>query len=103
MSTQKNTRSPRPDKAAFQRVASGEEKLFELNPNFDRPPRTDKGDLGAIRYSYKLAHRRITNGGWTHEVTERQLPNAKEIAGVNMRLEPGAYRLGALPAKADSS
>ena len=31
-------------------------------------------------------------GGWAREVTVRDLPVAKSMAGVNMRLDPGAVR-----------
>lgn len=31
-------------------------------------------------------------GGWSREVTARELPIAKELAGVNMRLETGGIR-----------
>ena len=35
---------------------------------------------------------RAEGGGWTHQVTERELPLSKEIAGVNMRIVSGAFR-----------
>jgi oxalate decarboxylase len=66
--------------------------LLHENPSANNPPATDQGDAGAIWYSFNLAHRRETAGGWTHQVTERDLPNSKDVAGVNMRLAAGAYR-----------
>ena len=66
--------------------------LSGQNPSSKLPPATDKGDVGAIWYSYSLAHRRITDGGWTHQVTQREIPNSKDLAGVNMRLAAGSYR-----------
>ena len=66
--------------------------LSRQNPNSNSPPPTDKADVGAIWYSYSLTHRRITAGGWTHQVTQRELPTSKDLAGVNMRLSAGSYR-----------
>ncbi|MBS0640187.1 MAG: cupin domain-containing protein, partial [Proteobacteria bacterium] len=56
------------------------------------PPPTDKGNLGSLKYSFSQAHNRRTKAGWAREVTVRQLPIAKAIAGVNMRLEAGGIR-----------
>jgi oxalate decarboxylase len=56
------------------------------------PPATDEGTVPNLRFSFADAHNRIELGGWAREVTERELPVAKELAGVNMRLEPGAVR-----------
>ena len=66
--------------------------LRALNPNSDMPPATDHGDVGPVWYSFDLTHRRVQEGGWTHEVTERELPLSKELAGVNMRLTRGSFR-----------
>ena len=35
---------------------------------------------------------KMRRGGWSREVTQRELPIAKTIAGVNMRLTPGGVR-----------
>jgi oxalate decarboxylase len=48
--------------------------------------------VGPIWYSFDLTHKRIQEGGWTHQVTQRELPSSKEIAGVNMRLTAGSFR-----------
>jgi oxalate decarboxylase len=66
--------------------------LLKENPNSNMPPDTDAGDVGPIWYSFDLVKKRIEEGGWTHEVTERVLPSSKDIAGVNMRLTAGSYR-----------
>jgi oxalate decarboxylase len=68
------------------------EALRDENPNSNTPPPTDHGDFGPIWYSFELAHRRVEEGGWTHQVTERELPSSKDIAGVNMRLTAGSFR-----------
>jgi oxalate decarboxylase len=62
------------------------------NPEANMPPSTDRGDVEPIWYSFELAHRRIQEGGWTRQVTQRELPSSKDLAGVNMRLTAGSYR-----------
>jgi oxalate decarboxylase len=34
----------------------------------------------------------VEEGGWTHQVTQRELPPSTEITGVNMRLTRGSFR-----------
>lgn len=62
------------------------------NPNLICPPATDEGSVDNMRWSFADSHMRIQPGGWTHEVTTRELPSSTTIAGVNMRLEPGGVR-----------
>jgi oxalate decarboxylase len=66
--------------------------LLAENPNSNTPPPTDHGDVVPLWYSFDLVKKRVEEGGWTHEVTQRELPSSKEIAGVNMRLTAGSYR-----------
>jgi oxalate decarboxylase len=66
--------------------------LLAENPNANTPPPTDHGDIGPIWYSFDLAHKRVGEGGWTHQVTQRELPSSMEITGVNMRLTRGSFR-----------
>jgi oxalate decarboxylase len=66
--------------------------LLNQNPNSNTPPPTDRGDVGAIWYSFDLVHKRIQEGGWTRQVTQRELPSSKDLAGVNMRLTAGSFR-----------
>jgi oxalate decarboxylase len=66
--------------------------LLDENPNSNMPPATDHGDIGPIWYSFDLVHKRVQEGGWTHQVTQRELPSSKDIAGVNMRLTAGSFR-----------
>lgn len=56
------------------------------------PPASDSGTLGNLRFSFSDAHQRLEKGGWAREVTNRELPASTQMAGVNMALEPGAYR-----------
>jgi oxalate decarboxylase len=56
--------------------------LLAENPNSNQPPFTDHGNPGAIWFPFDLAPKRIQAGGWTHQVTQRELPTSKDIAVV---------------------
>lgn len=62
------------------------------NPDLLNPPSTDAGTIPNLRFSFADAHMRQTDGGWTRQVTERELGISKKIAGVEMRLNAGAIR-----------
>src|SRR6516225_12471836 len=66
--------------------------LAGANPSSYLPPITDRGDVIPIWYSFDLTHRRIQDGGWTRQVTARELPSSRDLAGVTMRLTAGSYR-----------
>jgi oxalate decarboxylase len=63
-----------------------------LNPDELNPPPTDHGNLGTLKYSFSEAHNRHTDAGWAREVTVRNFPISKMMAGVDMRLPKGAVR-----------
>src|ERR1700730_4960099 len=62
------------------------------NPDLLNPPATDSGTLPNLRFSFADAHVRQSSGGWTRQVTARELGVSKNIAGVNMRLNAGGVR-----------
>ena len=62
------------------------------NPDLLMPPSTDHGTLPNLRFSFSDAHMRLETGGWTRQVTVRELGISKSIAGVNMRLNTGGVR-----------
>jgi oxalate decarboxylase len=62
------------------------------NPDVLVPPSTDNGTLPNLRFSFADAHMRLETGGWTRQVTVRELGIAKTLAGVNMRLNAGGVR-----------
>jgi oxalate decarboxylase len=66
--------------------------LERENPDHVAAPRTDSGTVPNLKFSFAAAHNRLLPGGWAREVTTRELPIATELAGVNMRLEPGGAR-----------
>ncbi len=62
------------------------------NPDLLAPPPTDRGTLPNLRFSFADAHTRLESGGWTRQITVRELGISTSIAGVNMRLNAGAVR-----------
>ena len=62
------------------------------NPDLYVPPATDHGTLPNLRFSFADAHMRLETGGWTRQVTVRELGVPTDIAGVNMRLNRGGVR-----------
>ena len=62
------------------------------NPDILSPPATDHGTLPNLRFSFDDSHMRLEPGGWTRQVTVRELGVSKNIAGVNMRLNAGGVR-----------
>src|SRR6266446_940526 len=62
------------------------------NPDLISPPATDHGTLPNLRFSFDDSHVALQSGGWTRQVTTRELGISKNIAGVNMRLNAGGVR-----------
>ena len=66
--------------------------LDAANPDSDNPVATDAGGVQTFKYPFSFAHKRLHEGGWSREVTQRELSVAKSLAGVNMRLTAGGVR-----------
>jgi oxalate decarboxylase len=66
--------------------------LDAQNPDASNPPSTDAGGLPPFKYPFSFAHKRLHAGGWSREVTVRELGVSKTMAGVNMRLTAGGVR-----------
>ncbi|KAE8445328.1 hypothetical protein EG329_013566 [Mollisiaceae sp. DMI_Dod_QoI] len=67
----------------------------KLNPDIFAPPGTDSGDVPQAQWPLGLSHNRFGTGkqsGWARQQNTDQLPAATEMAGVDMRLAPHAYR-----------
>jgi oxalate decarboxylase len=63
------------------------------NPDSMWPPSTDSKSLVQnFKYPFSFANKRTYEGGWSREVTVRELPVSKTLAGVNMRLTAGGVR-----------
>jgi oxalate decarboxylase len=89
--------------AALQKIAAADRSKSDpgpANPGLDGqnpdsiwPPATDSKSLVQnFKYPFSFANKRTYEGGWSREVTVRELPVSKSLAGVNMRLTPGGVR-----------
>jgi oxalate decarboxylase len=66
--------------------------LDRQNPDSVWAPPTDAGGQPPFKYSFSLSHKRLEDGGWTRQVTVRDFPLSKKMAGVEMRLITGGIR-----------
>ena len=66
--------------------------LDAANPDSTNPPATDAGGVQTFKYPFSFSHKRLHEGGWSREVTMRELAVSKSMAGVNMRLTAGGVR-----------
>src|SRR5258708_29291969 len=66
--------------------------LDRQNPDILTPPSTDAGTIPNMKFSFSMAHNRLLTRGWARQVTDRDMPIATTLAGVNMRLNPGGVR-----------
>ena len=66
--------------------------LDAANPDSVTPPPTDAGGVQTFKYPFSFSHKRLHEGGWSREVTMRELPVSKTMAGVDMRLTAGGVR-----------
>jgi oxalate decarboxylase len=63
------------------------------NPDPTWPPATDSKSLvQTFKYPFSFANKRTYEGGWSREVTIRELAVSTTLAGVNMRLTAGGVR-----------
>jgi oxalate decarboxylase len=62
------------------------------NPDLFAAPGTDHGAIPNLRFPIGTAHNRVEDGDWAREITVRELPAAKTMAEVCMRLDSGMVR-----------
>ncbi|MET0967817.1 MAG: oxalate decarboxylase family bicupin [Tardiphaga sp.] len=88
------TGTPQPQRPGHGGTDPGPRNLSRdaQNPDLLVPPATDHGTLPNLRFSFSDAHVRQESGGWTRQVTVRELGVSKDVAGVNMRLNSGGVR-----------
>ena len=91
---QTNEATPQPQRPGHGGTDPGPRNLMRdrQNPDLLVPPSTDHGTLPNLRFSFSDAHVRLESGGWTRQVTVRELGVSKNIAGVDMRLNAGGVR-----------
>ncbi|PHH68665.1 hypothetical protein CDD83_6016 [Cordyceps sp. RAO-2017] len=66
-----------------------------LNPDTFAAPGTDRGNVPNAKWPLGLSHNRPGyrgRAGWARQQNTAVLPNAKRMAGVDMKLAPHAYR-----------
>uniref|UniRef100_D8Q486 Oxalate oxidase n=1 Tax=Schizophyllum commune (strain H4-8 / FGSC 9210) TaxID=578458 RepID=D8Q486_SCHCM len=68
------------------------EEIDLQNPDLLAPPSTDHGSFDNAKWPFSLSHNRLQTGGWARQQNIGDMPLATEMAGVNMRLLPGAVR-----------
>src|SRR6185436_16795111 len=92
--TQANWKSPQPIRGNLGASILGPRNVPVERENRDllASPSTDSGTIPNLKFSFAAARNRLLTGGWAREVTVRELPVAKELAGVNMRLKAGGVR-----------
>jgi oxalate decarboxylase len=66
--------------------------LDSAEPDSVWPPTTDAGGQPPFKYPFSYAHKRVEAGGWTRQVTVRDMAISKKMAGVEMRLVSGGIR-----------
>ncbi|KAI0649218.1 oxalate decarboxylase [Trametes meyenii] len=59
------------------------------DPDTLAPPTTDHGEVMHAKWPFSMSHNRLPTGGWAHQQNVDNMPIAKGLAGVNMRLEAG--------------
>jgi len=69
-------------------------ELDRQNSDLFAPPGTDSGDVPNAKWPLGLSHNRhgMKGSGFARQQNTGQLPIAKSMAGVDMRLSPNAYR-----------
>lgn len=68
-------------------------KRDEENPDMIVPPATDHGLLPNLRFSFSDTHMDIKPGGWSREITKRELPISDTFAIVDINLSPGVREM----------
>jgi hypothetical protein len=70
------------------------EEYNVLNPDALAPPGTDHGGVSNAQWPLGLSNNKLGLGraGWSRQQNIDNIPTATEMAGVDMRLEPGGYR-----------
>src|SRR5271155_3322644 len=73
---------PTKDDRSASAPGPGNPAIDAQNPDSFLPPPTDAGGVQTFKYPFGLAHKRMQEGGWSREVTVRELAVSKSIHGV---------------------
>ncbi|KAG6083073.1 hypothetical protein E4U16_004966 [Claviceps sp. LM84 group G4] len=93
----KDAGKPQPLRGDYGGTANGPQtyEYEKLNSDSFAPPGTDQGSVPNAKWPLGLSHNRPGykgKAGWARQQNKSHLPAAKQIAGVDMKLEPNAYR-----------
>jgi oxalate decarboxylase len=83
---------PAKDSRSASAPGPGNPPIDAQNPDSFFPPPSDAGGVQTFKYPFGISHKRMQEGGWSREVTVRELAISKSIAGVDMRLTAGGVR-----------
>lgn len=91
-----NVENPQPIRGSTGGLDPGPrtEEYSVLNPDALAPPGTDHGGVPNAQWPLGLSNNKLGIGraGWSRQQNSDNIPSATEMAGVDMRLEEGAYR-----------
>ncbi|CEJ57677.1 Putative Thermophilic glucose-6-phosphate isomerase [Penicillium brasilianum] len=91
-----NVENPQPIRGSTGSDDPGPRNYYYDRINSDKlaPPGTDHGATINAQWPMGLSHNRLgrDNAGWARQENTVVMPDATEMAGVDMRLEPAAYR-----------
>src|SRR6202050_144695 len=60
--------------------------LDAANPDSNKPVPTDAGGVQTFKYPFSFAHKRLQEGGWSREGTQRELAGPNRLEGGEMPL-----------------
>ena len=80
---QKQDQKPYPTKGDKSSSAPGPGNipLDSQNPDSFLPPPTDAGGVATFKYPFGISHKRMQQGGWSREVTVRELRFPSRLPG----------------------
>ncbi|KAJ5054374.1 uncharacterized protein L3040_000649 [Drepanopeziza brunnea f. sp. 'multigermtubi'] len=91
-----NVKNPQPIRGSKGGTDPGPrtEEYDILNPDKLAPPGTDHGSVANAEWPLGLSHMKLglDRAGWSRQQNIDNIPAATDMAGVDMRLEEGAYR-----------
>ena len=92
LAAQASQAAPEGAAAKIKSIGPTNPPMDALNTDSVVPPSSDKGNVDTFRYPFSFAHKKVSEAGWARQVTIKDMEIAKDLAGVNMRLEPNGCR-----------
>lgn len=92
----KNSKNPEPirsDGAGALDLGPRNVPRDKENPDLLVPPATDHGLIDNLKFSFSDTHMILKPGGWSREITKRELPISDTFALIDMCLSPGVREM----------